>query len=264
MTQQLTLPGITTPAPPNSKLATRNPKLPNPTPSLREAAQAYLPAVRDLPPQERPVNRLHHAGTGALSTTELLAVILGTPYALQDANRLLAQFEDLLGLARAALLEIQGQDGIGRATAARIQAAFELGRRLMLIHPKDRIVIRSPADVAQHLMSEMSYLEQEHFRIILLDTRNRVLNTITLYVGSLNTSHVRIAEVFREPIRRSAAAIIVAHNHPSGDPTPSPEDVEVTRQIVQAGQQLDIEVLDHLIIGRLRFVSLRERNLGFS
>jgi DNA repair protein RadC len=112
-------------------------------------------------------------------------------------------------------------------------------------------------------MSEMMFLEQEHLRLILLDTRNRVISTPSVYVGSLNTSVVRIGELFRAAIKDNAAAFIVAHNHPSGDPSPSPEDVTVTRQIVQSGKLLDIELLDHVIIGRQRYVSLKERGLGF-
>jgi DNA repair protein RadC len=154
--------------------------------------------------------------------------------------------------------------GIGPAQAARIKAAMEFGRRLMAATPEDRCTIRSPADVAQLLMAEMSHLEQEHFRVIHLDTRNRMLGIETLYVGSLNASHIRVGEVFRDAVRRNCAAIIVAHNHPSGDPSPSPDDVEVTRQLVAAGKLLDCELLDHLVIGQQRYVSLRERGLGFS
>lgn len=224
----------------------------------------YRPKVRDLPSRERPVNRLRHVGPGALSTTEILAALLQTPRALDQARELLVKFEGLPGLVRACEMEIVQVDGIGPAQAARIKAALEFGRRLLLSTPEDRLKIRSPADVAQLLMAEMSHLEQEHFRVLMLDTRNNLLDAITLYVGSLNASHIRVAEVFREPIKRNAASIIVAHNHPSGDPTPSPEDVEVTRQLVKTGNLLDIEVLDHLIIGQQRFVSLRERGLGFS
>jgi len=155
-------------------------------------------------------------------------------------------------------------NGIGPAQAARIKAALEFGRRLMLTAPEERYAIRSPGDIAQLLMAEMSHLEQEHFKVLLLDTRNRMIDDVTLYIGSLNANHIRVAEVYRDAIRQNAAAIIVAHNHPSGDPTPSPEDVAVTRQIAAAGSQLDIELLDHVIIAQQRFVSLRERGLGFS
>jgi DNA repair protein RadC len=246
---QPTLPGLTAPTPPQ-KPRTK----PAPPPSPRS------PTVRDVATDYN-----HFAGEGALSTTEIIAVILGTPQALLDARRLLSHYDDgLIGVARAPLRELVDFDGIGHATAARIKAALELGRRMLLARPPDRYVIRSPADLAQLMMAEMAPLEQEHFRTVLLDTRNRVLHTHTLYIGSLNASHVRISEVFRLAVTYSAAALIVCHNHPSGDPTPSPEDVEVTRQLVAAGQMMDVELLDHLIIGQQRFVSLRERGLGFA
>jgi DNA repair protein RadC len=160
-------------------------------------------------------------------------------------------------------MEITEVDGLGPAGAARIKAALECGRRLNLSTREDRPKVRSPSDLAVILLPEMSHLQQEHFLVVCLDTRNNVLHKQTLYVGSLNATHIRVAEVFREAIKHNAAAIIVAHNHPSGDPSPSPEDVEVTRQIRQAGELLSIELLDHLVIGDQRFVSLRERALGF-
>ena len=153
--------------------------------------------------------------------------------------------------------------GVGQALAARILSAFELGRRIMAQRLEERPRVTSPADAANLLMADMMLLEQEHLRLILLDTRNRVLSVPTIYVGSLNTSVVRIGELLRAAIRANAAAFIAAHNHPSGDPSPSPEDVSVTRQIAQAGRLVDIEMLDHVIIGRQRYVSLKERGLGF-
>lgn len=228
-----------------------------------EQRPEYQPKVRDLPLRERPVNRLREVGPTAISTSELLAVLLQTPDALHQAQELLARFEGLPGLVRACEGEIVQVEGIGPAQAVRIQAALEFGRRLLLATTEDRPVVRSPSDVAQLLIAEMAQLEQEHFSEMLLDTRNRIIARFTIYVGSLNASYIRVSEVFREPVRRQAAAIIVAHNHPSGDPTPSPEDVSVTRQLVSAGKLLDIELLDHLVIGRQRFVSLRERGLGF-
>ncbi|MFC2016046.1 DNA repair protein RadC, partial [Chloroflexota bacterium] len=157
----------------------------------------------------------------------------------------------------------QSSKGIGPAKVAQVKAALELGRRLLAEDPDERTQIRTPADAANLVMSEMSLLEQEHMRVMLLDTKNRVLASPTLYKGSLNTSLVRVGEIFREAIRANSAALIVVHNHPSGDPTPSPEDVAVTRQIVEAGKLLDVDVLDHLIIGQKKFVSLKERGLGF-
>ncbi|MCP4538255.1 MAG: JAB domain-containing protein [Chloroflexi bacterium] len=227
----------------------------------------YRTIIKDLPVDERPRERLENAGEGALSTTELLAIILRTGMegesVLNMAQRLLSHFGGLSGLARASFAELEAEKGLGKAKTAQLKAALELGRRMLLTSPEDRFVVRSPSDVAQLLMAEMSHLEQEHFRVIYLDTRNRLLGIETIYIGSLNASHIRVGEVFRDAVKRNCAAIIVAHNHPSGDPTPSPEDVGVTRQLVEAGTLLDIEVLDHLIIGQQRFVSLRERGLGF-
>jgi DNA repair protein RadC len=223
--------------------------------------------MKDLPAQERPRERLARVGEGALSTAELLAIILrvgvGGESALAMARRLLASYDGLPGLARASFAELRAERGLGNAKTAQLKAALELGRRMLLATPEDRLVVRSPSDVAQVLMAEMAHLEQEHFQVLYLDTRNRLLGSETVYVGSLNASHIRVAEVFRDAIKRNCAAIIVAHNHPSGDPSPSSEDVEVTRQLIAAGNMLSIELLDHLVIGQQRFVSLRERGLGF-
>ncbi len=179
------------------------------------------------------------------------------------AERLLIQFKDLPGLARASIPELMTVHGIGEAKAVEIKAALEIGRRLLASAPQEKPRVTTPADAANLLMSEMMFLEKEHLKLVLLDTRNNVLGTPTIYVGSLNTSVIRVAELFRAAIRENAAAFIVAHNHPSGDPSPSPEDIRVTRQLAQAGKLLDIEVLDHVIIGHQRYVSLKERGLGF-
>lgn len=223
--------------------------------------------ILDLAEENRPRERLQRVGAQAVSTAELLAIIMrtgvGGENVLRLAERLLASFGDLSGIARASIVELQKVKGIGPAKAVEIKAALEVGRRLMATAPQERIRITSPADAANLLMSEMSLLEQEHLRAILLDTRNKVLNTPTIYIGSLNTSVIRIGEIFRAAIKENAAALIVAHNHPSGDPSPSPEDVNVTRQLNQAGKLLDIDVLDHIIIGRQQYVSLKERGLGF-
>lgn len=223
--------------------------------------------IRDLPKGERPRERLERYGPQALSNAELLAIILRTGVqgesVLNLASRLLARYNGLLGLARANFGELCAEHGLGPAKAAQLMAALELGRRLMIASPEERPVVRSPSDAASLLMLEMAPLQQEHLRLLLLDTKNRVLGTPTVYIGSLNMSVLRVGEVFREAIRQNCAAIIVAHNHPSGDPTPSPEDIAVTQRIVSAGQLLDVEVLDHLIIGQQRYVSLKERGLGF-
>jgi DNA repair protein RadC len=233
-------------------------------PRTYEKATRRYPTLRELPPSERPVNRLHTYGSPSLSTTELLAILTGNAHQLQDAANLMASFEGLEGVARANLSELQRQPGIGATTAARIKAALELGRRLTIERPTDRHQIRTPADAANLVMAEMSLLEQEQLRTMLLDTKNRVLGIPTIYVGSVHTTLIRVSEVFREAVRRNCPSIIIVHNHPSGAPDPSPEDVQVTRQAVEAGKLLDVEVLDHLIIGNQKYVSLKERGLGFA
>lgn len=228
---------------------------------------AYAPMIRDMAAGERPRERLVQVGPTAVSTAELLAILLRTGVPGENvvrlAERLLIQFKDLAGLARASIPELMTVHGIGEAKAVEIKAALEIGRRLLATAPQEKPRVSSPADAANLLMSEMMFLEKEHLKLVLLDTRNNVLGTPTIYVGSLNTSVIRVAELFRAAIRENAAAFIVAHNHPSGDPSPSPEDIRVTRQLAQAGKLLDIEVLDHVIIGHQRYVSLKERGLGF-
>jgi DNA repair protein RadC len=232
-----------------------------------QSVSEYTPMIRDMASHDRPRERLLHVGAKAVSTAELLAIILrtgvGGENVLRLAERLLTTFKDLPGLSRATPAELMQVKGVGPAKAVEIKAALEIGRRLMATAPEEKSRVTSPTDAANLLMSEMTFLEKEHLRLILMDTRNRVLGTPTIYVGSLNSSVIRIGELFRAAIKENAAAFIVAHNHPSGDPSPSPEDIHVTRQIVQAGQVLDIDVLDHIIIGRQRFVSLKERGLGF-
>lgn len=227
----------------------------------------YRPMIRDLPQGERPRERLAHYGAAALSTAELLAIILrvGTDgeNVIRVAEQLLVRFDGLPGLAQATVEELCQVKGVGVAKAVQVKAALELGRRLLVAAPHERPQILSPADAANLLMAEMSLLPQEHLRTLLLDSRNRVMKIHTVYVGSLNAASVRVAELFREAIRANCASLILAHNHPSGDPTPSAEDVQLTRSAAEAGQLLGIDVLDHLIIGRQRFVSMKERGLGF-
>lgn len=227
----------------------------------------YVPMIRDLAEQDRPRERLIKVGAEVLSTAELLAIVLRNgsqgESVLRLAERLLVEFDSLPGLSRATITELISIHGVGEAKAAEIKAALEIGRRLVASAPEERPRVSSPDDAFHLLKSEMMFLEQEHLRLILLDTRNRVLRTPTVYVGSLNTSVIRVGELFRAAIRDNAAAFIVVHNHPSGDPSPSPEDITVTRQIVQAGKLLDVDVLDHIVIGRNRFVSLKQRGLGF-
>jgi DNA repair protein RadC len=227
-----------------------------------------MASIRELPLHERPTRRLVTYGPGALSDAELLAIVLrvgvnGTDV-IELAQQLLIAHRGWTGLLRAGHHELCQQRGMGEAKASTLKATLEIGRRLLIAGVDERPQIKSPADVASLLMLEMGHLEQEHLRAVLLDTKNRVQEIVTIYVGSVNSAQVRVGEVFRDAVRRNSAALIVAHNHPSGDPTPSPEDVLVTRQIVEAGKLLDIDVLDHLILSSRRYVSLRERGLGFS
>jgi DNA repair protein RadC len=182
----------------------------------------YSPRIKELPVQERPRERLSRLGPGALSTAELLAIVLrtggGGESALSLAGRLLADAGGIAGLARVSLSQLVAVKGVGVAKAAQVQSALELGRRLMLAAPEEKPQIRSPGDAAALLLPRLGHKEQEHFWILFLDTRNRVLGSESIYKGSLNQSQVRVGEVFREAVRRNCAAIIVAHNHPSGAP----------------------------------------------
>ncbi|MEI7845228.1 MAG: DNA repair protein RadC [Chloroflexota bacterium] len=231
----------------------------NPQPTYR---------ITDLADSDRPRERLAALGPQALSNAELLAILLrvGVPgeNAVQVGQRLLQKFQGIRGLHRAPFVELCKEHGIAEAKAAQIKAAIELGRRLTVEAPDERPAINSPADAAALIQYEMSALEQEHLRVLLLDRRNRVMEITEVYRGSVSSSQVRVGEIFKEAIRKNASAVIIAHNHPSGDPTPSPDDVAVTRAIIQAGKLLDVDVLDHLVIGQGKWVSLKERGLGFT
>ncbi len=223
--------------------------------------------IADLHEADRPRERLASLGAQALTNAELIAILLRVGVhgenAVEMGQRLLKCFGGLSGLHRAPLEELMNQHGVGGAKAAQLKAAIELGRRLAVESPEERPVINSPDDAAELVRYEMSALEQEHLRVLLLDTRNRVLDIVEVYQGSVNTSQVRVGEVFKAAIRRNATAVVIVHNHPSGDPTPSPDDLAVTRACVQAGKLMDVEVLDHLVIGQGRYVSMKERGLGF-
>lgn len=232
---------------------------------LPQQQTAAMPRRRvcDLPAEERPLYRLHRHGTDALATTELLALVLGTAEAPGIADEILTRYGSIHQLARANKAQLMKIRGIGEAQAGRLVAVLELSRRLQEPPADERPRVTSPADAANLLMPLLSHKTQEELHVVLLDTRNRVMGIRAIYKGSLNSSMVRIGELFRPAIEAPAAAIIAAHNHPSGQADPSPEDLAVTRQIVQAGKLLDIELLDHLVIGQGVYVSLKERNLGF-
>ena len=228
----------------------------------------YQPTIRDLPQGERPRERLKHYGAKNLSNTELIAILLRTGMqgenVLSLSSRVLAQFDGLSGLGRGTFAELCALKGLSEAKACQLMAGLELGRRLVSLSPAERVTINSPQDVANLVMGEMAALEQEHLRVLLLNTRNEVLSIQDIYVGNVNSSVVRPAEVIRPAVRDNAPSIIVVHNHPSGDPTPSQEDVGITQQLAAAGKLLGVELLDHVVIGNGgRFVSLNEQGLGF-
>jgi len=222
--------------------------------------------IHDLPPQNRPRERLFTQGASALSETELLAILIGTgtktENALVLAQRILQSSGGLYALARTSPEEIAQIHGIGRAKAAKIVASLELGFRLTTSALAERPQIYSAKDVIQ-LMRDMGILTQEHVRVMLLDSSKRLITTKTLYIGTVNTAVIRVAEVFREAVLRNSPSIILIHNHPSGDKSPSPEDINLTRALVSAGKIMDIQVMDHIIIAGHEWTSLREIGLGF-
>ncbi|WP_313801083.1 DNA repair protein RadC [Cytobacillus sp.] len=219
--------------------------------------------IKDFPQEERPRERFIQNGPQSLSIHELVAILLRTgtkdESVLQLSNRLIKHFEGLRLLKDASLDEITSIKGIGKAKAIQLLAAVEIGRRISNLSCDDRYVIRSPEDGAKYVMNDMRFLSQEHFVCLYLNTKNQVLHKQTIFIGSLNASIVHPREVFKEAFRRSAASIICLHNHPSGDPTPSREDIEVTKRLSECGKIIGIEVLDHLIIGDNKFVSLKEK-----
>lgn len=220
--------------------------------------------LKNVPLYERPRERLLSAGAASLSDTELLAILLRTgteeETAHQLAQRLLATFQDLRGLSNASIEELTALRGIGPVKAAELHAAFELGRRLYVTAGRQkRVSIRLPRDVADLMLPELSGLTQEHFVCLFLNTKNHVIGKKTIFVGSLDASIVHPREVFKEAIKRSSASVICLHNHPSGDPTPSREDIQITRVLREAGELVGITLLDHLIVGDGRYVSMKEQ-----
>ncbi|ALC84185.1 hypothetical protein AM592_09745 [Bacillus gobiensis] len=219
--------------------------------------------LRDFPQDEKPRERLLALGAESLSNHELLAILLRTgtkkESVLQLSNRLLQSFDGLRLLKEASVEELSSISGIGRAKAVHIMAALELGRRVHKLVYEDRYVIRTPEDGAKYLMEDLRFLNQEHFVVMFLNTKNQIIHKQTIFIGSLNASIVHPREVFKEAVKRSAASLICAHNHPSGDPSPSREDIEVTKRLCDCGKMIGIEVLDHLIIGDQKYVSLKEK-----
>lgn len=221
--------------------------------------------LKDLPEELLPRERMYQYGPEVLSNREILAIILRTGQkgenVLAFAERLLADAGGLAGLSKLTVHELAQIHGLGKAKSAELKAALELGRRSVSTNPLTRPVVNSPQDVANLVMEEMRNLDREHFRVVTLTTKNHVLGISPVSIGSLNSSLVHPRECFKEAIRRNSNAIILLHNHPSGDPTPSREDIEVTKRLAEGGEILGIEVLDHVIIGENRYISLKERGI---
>lgn len=223
--------------------------------------------VRDLPEDERPRERLLKKGANVLSNAELLAILLRTgtreDSVLHLAEKVLAMYKErgFLSIMRISPGELSGIKGIGEAKAATIIAAVELGRRLSEKVSEKRYVIHGPEDAAVYVMPRFRYETKEHFAVMLLNTKNHVLSVHVVSIGSLSASIVHPREVFREAIQNAAASVILLHNHPSGDPSPSREDILVTERLVKAGKIMDIPVLDHIIIGDEKYISLKEKGM---
>jgi DNA repair protein RadC len=219
--------------------------------------------IRDFPNDERPRERFMKQGPKSLANHELLAILIQTgsknESVLTLANKLLVHFDGLRLLKDASLDELKEMKGIGTAKAIQLMAAIELGRRVSNLEFTDRYCIRSPEDAAKYMMNEMRFLTQEHFVCLYLNTKNQVMHKQVIFIGSLNASIVHPREVYKEAFRRSAASIICLHNHPSGDPSPSREDIEVTKRLVECGKIIGIDLLDHIIIGENKFISLKEK-----
>ncbi|HEO8419890.1 MAG: DNA repair protein RadC [Niallia sp.] len=219
--------------------------------------------IRDFPNDERPRERFIKQGPESLANHELIAILIQTgsknESVLTLANKLLIHFDGLRLLKDASLDELKAIKGIGTAKAIQLMAAIELGRRVSNLEFTDRYCIRSPEDAAKYMMNEMRFLSQEHFVCLYLNTKNQVMHKQVVFIGSLNASIVHPREVYKEAFRRSAASIICLHNHPSGDPSPSREDIEVTKRLVECGKIIGIDLLDHIIIGENKFISLKEK-----
>ncbi len=221
--------------------------------------------VRDMPKQERPRERLERLGPEALSAQELLAVVIGRGVSRRSvmdiAQELMRRFGSINALSQATIEELSKIKGIGIAKAAQLKAAFELAQRRDLEGDRIDVDIKDPQAVVKVVRAGIKDKAKEHFKLVLLNTRNKVIGVSTISVGTLNASLVHPREVFREAVVRSAASVILAHNHPSDDLEPSEEDLKITRRLVEAGRIMGIEVLDHIIITRRDFVSLKGKGL---
>lgn len=222
--------------------------------------------IKDMPLNERPREKLYKYGAKSLSNAELIAVIIRTgsrnDTAIELAQRLISIDKRGIGfLSDASFEELTSVKGIGKCKAAQIISAIELGKRIAAQGGEDKIKVTSPLDISGLIMEEMRYLKREHFRIAILDTKNHIITIEEISIGNLNSSIVHPREVFNVAIKRTANSIILIHNHPSGDPTPSREDINITNRLIEAGNIIGIKVLDHIIIGDNKYLSFRERNI---
>lgn len=233
----------------------------------REQPSSYNVMIREMQVEDRPRERLQSVGPASLSSSELLAIILNTGIKGEPvtsiAQRMLSAHGGLGGLLRMEFVEMAQIRGVGNAKAAKVKAALELGRRISMLAEEDRPRVGTPEDIVLLLGVEMMALEQEELRVVLLDTKHHIITTNTVYRGSVNSVSVRMADIFKPAVRHSATAIALVHNHPSGDPAPSTADIQMTRDAVAAGKHLDLLVIDHVIIGRGKHVSLKRLGLGF-
>jgi len=225
----------------------------------------YSPTIKDLPAEERPRERFYKLGPQALSNTELLAIIIqsGThrETALDLSEKLMSWSGGLTELSKSSIEELTEIRGIGRVKAISLLAALELSKRFVTIESEVRPKITSPVDVANLIMQEMRFLDKEYFRIILLNTRSEILKMVNISVGSLDSSIVHPREVFKAALKSSAKAVILVHNHPSGNPQPSSEDIKITKRLIKVGELLGVQIIDHIIIGDKNYISLKEKKI---
>lgn len=221
--------------------------------------------IKELPIEDRPREKLITFGEAKLSNSELIAILIGSGTkgrtAIELAQDILYQTDGLLGLADQSVVELIKKKGIGQSKASRLKAAFELGKRLTEFAPAKKSVLRSPVHAVDYMKSRLKLKKQEVFLVIMLDVKSQVIKVEEISRGGLAKSIVHPREVFKTAIRASAAGIILGHNHPSGNPTASPEDINITNKLIEAGNIIGIKVIDHLIIGDCNYISMREEGL---
>ena len=225
----------------------------------------YRFTIKELPENDRPREKLLKHGADSLSNAELLALIIRTGNktrtAIELSQDILNNFGGLNSLINLSVEEIKEIKGVGLAKGSQIRALIELSKRIFASSDENKVEIKGPRDVSNLMMPRMRYSKQELFQLILLDVKNRVISTPEISKGGLTSSIVHPREVFKEAIRRSSAAIILVHNHPSGIPEPSQEDIKITKRLIECGDIMGIEVLDHVVVGNDQFVSMKERKL---